>query len=90
MADLKKDYEEDEDFGKAFREVAGEVFQVRWYRVILDEAHEIKNTNTKGMTHLPRLVIKSLETNDKIHTSLQRLQLSNDQKHMASQRHAFD
>ncbi|KAJ3942976.1 uncharacterized protein N0V96_007208 [Colletotrichum fioriniae] len=47
MADLKKDYEEDEDFGKAFREVAGEVFQVRWYRVILDEAHEIKNTNTK-------------------------------------------
>ncbi|KAK0372744.1 SNF2 family domain-containing protein [Colletotrichum limetticola] len=60
MRKLKKDCEEGEDFEKAFREVAGEVFSVRWYRVILDEAHEIKNTNTKVFNACNFLTTKNI------------------------------
>ncbi|KAK1715270.1 SNF2 family N-terminal domain-containing protein [Colletotrichum lupini] len=51
---------EDFDYDTAFRAVAGEIFSVMWYRVVLDEAHQIKNIDTKtfqACNHLTRKYI---------------------------------
>ncbi|KAF9872342.1 hypothetical protein CkaCkLH20_10169 [Colletotrichum karsti] len=32
---------------EALRKVAGEIFGIKWYRIVLDEGHSIKNMNTK-------------------------------------------
>lgn len=57
MKKLEEDREADEnfDYDTAFRAVAGEIFSVMWYRVVLDEAHEIKNIATRSKSHLPRI-----------------------------------
>ncbi|KAK1466356.1 hypothetical protein CCUS01_01205 [Colletotrichum cuscutae] len=51
---------EDFDYDTAFRAVAGEIFSVMWYRVVLDEAHQIKEIATKtfqACNHLTRKYI---------------------------------
>ncbi|KAK7443125.1 SNF2 family domain-containing protein [Colletotrichum acutatum] len=60
MNQLQEDLEADKDFDyhTAFRAVAGEIFSVMWYRVVLDEAHEIKNTATKTFQACNHLVRK--------------------------------
>ncbi|KAF4778400.1 SNF2 family domain-containing protein [Colletotrichum scovillei] len=62
MKKLEEDREADEnfDYDTAFRAVAGEIFSVMWYRVVLDEAHEIKNIATRtfqACNHLTRKYI---------------------------------
>ncbi|KAL2875916.1 hypothetical protein SGCOL_008912 [Colletotrichum sp. CLE4] len=46
MNKLKEEFQ-GEEFDKAFKAAAGEVFSVKWFRIIFDEAHEMKNIATK-------------------------------------------
>ncbi|KAK1621578.1 SNF2 family N-terminal domain-containing protein [Colletotrichum phormii] len=46
MKKLKEEFQ-GEEFDKAFKAAAGEVFSVKWFRIIFDEAHEMKNVATK-------------------------------------------
>ncbi|EXF86449.1 SNF2 family domain-containing protein [Colletotrichum fioriniae PJ7] len=60
MQKLQEDREADGnfDYDTAFRAVAGEIFSVMWYRVVLDEAHEIKNIATRTFQACNQLVRK--------------------------------
>ncbi|KAL0930334.1 SNF2 family domain-containing protein [Colletotrichum truncatum] len=61
VAKLQEIYAEDEiGFRKALGEIAGEVFNMKFYRVILDETHEIKNPKTKTYKACYALVAKSI------------------------------
>ncbi|KAJ3191473.1 hypothetical protein HDU67_005840, partial [Dinochytrium kinnereticum] len=42
------DEKDQEEFKALVEYTKGELFKVKWYRVILDEAHTIKNKNTRA------------------------------------------
>ncbi|VUC24416.1 unnamed protein product [Clonostachys rosea] len=51
VQEWKEKYEHDKvSFNREFSKAAGELFKVDWYRIILDEAHQIKNV--KGHTSI--------------------------------------
>ncbi|KAL5095047.1 hypothetical protein Trisim1_003652 [Trichoderma cf. simile WF8] len=46
LAELREKYDSDDiSFRRAFDLHAGQMFKINWYRIILDEAHAIKNVN---------------------------------------------
>jgi SNF2 family DNA or RNA helicase len=45
-------------FREALREVSKGLLNLNWYRVILDEAHQIKNHSTRGKLLYPRLIMR--------------------------------
>lgn len=49
IAALKEECGEDQDrFERELNSQSGALLQVNWYRVILDEAHQIKNHEARG------------------------------------------
>lgn len=49
---------ESSQFKEQLREESKGFLNLKWYRVILDEAHQIKNHNTRGKLLQPRLIIR--------------------------------
>lgn len=46
---LEEEFEDDEvKHTQAFRKILGDLFKIKWYRVVLDEAHQIKNHLTRS------------------------------------------
>lgn len=58
VQEWKEKYEHDAvSFNREFSKAAGELFKVDWYRIILDEAHQIKNV--KGHSELVLAMVSS-------------------------------
>lgn len=50
LAELEEKYDSDNiSFRREFEAHAGPMFKINWYRIILDEAHAIKNVNSRSM-----------------------------------------
>ncbi|PNP59013.1 hypothetical protein THARTR1_01261 [Trichoderma harzianum] len=48
LAELEEKYDSDNiSFRREFEAHAGAMFKIKWYRIILDEAHAIKNVNSR-------------------------------------------
>jgi len=45
-------------FKEALREVSKGLLNLNWYRVILDEAHQIKNHTTRGKLSYPGVIMR--------------------------------
>lgn len=56
VQEWKEKYEDDKvSFNREFSKAAGDIFKIDWYRIILDEAHQIKNV--KAHSELVLLVV---------------------------------
>ncbi|KAK1963536.1 SNF2 family domain-containing protein [Colletotrichum sublineola] len=61
LSDLAKEYGQGtQEFKDAVKFVAGPVFEVEWYRVVFDELHTIKNTETQSFQACYRLNSKRI------------------------------
>jgi SNF2 family DNA or RNA helicase len=65
---LKKLYEkyttDDISFQRELDKIVGILFQVKWYRIILDEAHAIKNAESRSTLQFTLIRLKVTEDTD--------------------------
>ncbi|EFQ32009.1 SNF2 family domain-containing protein [Colletotrichum graminicola M1.001] len=59
LSNLAKEYgEETQEFQNAVKHVAGPIFDIEWYRIVFDELHTIKNSETQTFQACYRLKSK--------------------------------